>query len=98
MAFRIFEDNGGEYRWIIVAGDQTLAHSGSFALYEVAEQAARRVRDHAASALLDHYAGEDPAAGHDRPSDESDGEPRFGGGRLTSEATARRLAQQAVMT
>jgi uncharacterized protein YegP (UPF0339 family) len=99
MEFVIFEDNSGEYRWMIVAGNETLAHSGSFAFYEGAEQAARRVRDHAASALFDHSPGEDLAAGHDGPSLVSDGERRLGdGGRLTSEATARRLAQKAVIT
>ena len=97
MEFVIFEDNGGEYRWMIVAGDETLAHSGTFALYEGAEQAARRVRDHAASALFDHRPGEDLAARGDGPSDHPDGESRLGGG-PTSEATARRLARQALVT
>lgn len=98
MAFLIVEDNGGEYRWMIVAGDETLVYSGSLALYEGAEQAPRRVRHHAVSALLDHCPGEAPAAGRDRPSHESEGERRLGGGLLTSEATARRLARQAVIT
>lgn len=99
MEFVIFEDNSGECRWMIVAGDETLAHSGSFGFYEGAEQATRRVRDHAASALFDHRPGEDLAAGRDGPSGDSDGERRLGdGGRLTSEAAARRLAQKAVIT
>lgn len=41
---RVVEDNGGGYRWTIVAGTgETLAQSASFATYEDARQAARIV-------------------------------------------------------
>ena len=54
MEFLIFEDNGGDYHWTIVAGDgATLARSGSFASYGDAERAAQRVREGAASALFE---------------------------------------------
>ena len=53
MEFLIFEDNSGVYHWTIVASDgATLAHSGGFASYDDAVQAAQRVRDAAASAPL----------------------------------------------
>lgn len=46
MEFLISEDNGGDYHWRIIAGNGgTLAESVSFASYDEAEQAARRVRD-----------------------------------------------------
>jgi uncharacterized protein YegP (UPF0339 family) len=54
MAFLIFEDNGGAYHWAIVAASgEQLAQSPSFASYEDAEVAARRVRDDAGSARLE---------------------------------------------
>jgi uncharacterized protein YegP (UPF0339 family) len=57
MSFAIFADNGGSYRWKILAGDgATLGHSGDFASYHDAEQAAQQVRDGAASARLDRRA------------------------------------------
>ena len=79
MEFLIVEGNGGAYHWTIVAGDgATLARSASFASYHDAEQAARRVRDGAASARFDHRAvGAHPAdriALRDPPSDDSDAE------------------------
>ena len=79
MEFLIFEDNGGAYHWRIVAGDgTTLAQSGSFASYQDAEQAARRVRDGAASARFKRRAGElravDLATRRDRPRDEVNAE------------------------
>jgi uncharacterized protein YegP (UPF0339 family) len=41
MQFLIFEDNGGDYHWTLVARDgATLARSGSFASYDDAEHAA----------------------------------------------------------
>lgn len=53
MAFNIFEDNGGSYHWRILADDgAALGQSGDFASYHDAEQAAQRVREGAASALL----------------------------------------------
>jgi len=54
MSFAIFEDNGGFYHWKILASrGATLGHSGSFASYHDAEQAAQQVRDDAASARLE---------------------------------------------
>ena len=54
MEFLIFEDNGGDYHWTIVAADgATLARSGSFASYDDAERAAQHVRDGAASARFE---------------------------------------------
>jgi uncharacterized protein YegP (UPF0339 family) len=64
MEFLIFEDNGGDYHWRIIAGNGgTLAESVSFASYEDAEQAARRVRDGAGSASFE------PRDGGDQPVD-----------------------------
>jgi uncharacterized protein YegP (UPF0339 family) len=64
MEFLIFEDNGGDYHWTIVAGDgATLARSGGFASYDDAEKAAKHVRDGAASARFERRAvGTSPAA------------------------------------
>jgi uncharacterized protein YegP (UPF0339 family) len=57
MSFAIFEDNGGSYHWKILAGDgATLGHSGDFASYHDAEQAAEQIRDGAASARLERRA------------------------------------------
>ena len=54
MEFLIFEDNGGDYHWKIIAGNGgTLAQSVSFASYEDGEQAARRVRDGVSSARFE---------------------------------------------
>ena len=95
MEFVIFEDNGGAYHWSLVAGDgATLAQSGSFASYDSAEQAARRVREGAASARFDRRAGEiglvDLAARRDRRSDDLDAERWLDeGGSFSSEAVAR---------
>ena len=95
MEFVIFEDNGGAYHWRIVAGDgATLAQSASFASYDSAEQAARRVRDGAASARFDRRPGElgpvGLAARRDRPSDALDAERWLDeGGSFSSEAVAR---------
>jgi uncharacterized protein YegP (UPF0339 family) len=51
MEFLVSEENGGSYRWMIVAGNgTTLARSGRFASRADAEQAAQRVRDGAATA------------------------------------------------
>ena len=79
MEFVIFENNGAGYHWRIVAGDGAiLVQSGSFASRDRAEDAARRVRDAAASARFDRALGElrplDLAAGRDGPSDEVDAE------------------------
>jgi uncharacterized protein YegP (UPF0339 family) len=64
MEFLVFEDNGGDYYWRIIAGNgETLAESVSFASFEDAEQAARRVREGVGSASFE------PRAGGDRPVD-----------------------------
>jgi uncharacterized protein YegP (UPF0339 family) len=95
MEFVIFEDNGGAYRWRIVARDgATLVQSGSFASYDSAEQAARRVRDGAASARFDHRTGEvrplDLAPRRDGRSDDLDAERWLDeGGSFSSEAVTR---------
>ena len=95
MEFLIFEDNAGAYHWRIVAGDgATVAQSGSFAAYDDAVHAARRVRDGAASARFDRRGGEagpvDLGARHDRPGDELDAERWLDeGGSFSSEAVAR---------
>jgi uncharacterized protein YegP (UPF0339 family) len=95
MEFLIFEDNGGAYHWRIVAGDgATLAQSGSFASYDRAEQAARRVRDGAASARLNRRGREpgavDLAARRGRPRDDLDAERWLDeGGSFSREAVAR---------
>jgi uncharacterized protein YegP (UPF0339 family) len=58
LAFVIYEDNGGDYHWTIVAADgATLARSGDFASHAEAEKAARQVRDGAASARFEQPAG-----------------------------------------
>jgi uncharacterized protein YegP (UPF0339 family) len=95
IEFLIFEDNGGAYHWRLAGGDgATLAQSESFASYEDAEQAARRVRDGAASARFDRRAGEvgpvDLAARRDGPRDDLDAERWLDeGGSFSSEAVAR---------
>jgi hypothetical protein len=58
MEFLVSEDNGGDYYWtIIAASGEALARSPSFASYEDAEVAARRVRDDAGSARLEQRDG-----------------------------------------
>ena len=54
MELLVFQDNGGRYRWTLVAakGEQ-LSHSPAFASYEEARDAAGRVRDGAGSAWLE---------------------------------------------
>ena len=96
MEFVIFADNGGAYRWRIVAGDgATLAQSGSFASSDRAEQAARRVRDGAASARFGEVGMVDLAARRNRPSDGLDAERWLDeGGSFSSEAVARWPAQR----
>lgn len=95
MEFLIFEDNGGAYHWRIVAGDgATLAQSESLASYDAAEQAARRVRDGAASARFSRRGCElgavDLATRRDRPRDDLNAERWLDeGGSFTREAVAR---------
>jgi uncharacterized protein YegP (UPF0339 family) len=100
MEFLIVQDNGGAYHWTIVADDgATLAQSASFVSYRDAEQAARRVRDGAASARFDHRAvGPDPANGIalcDRPNDYSDAERWLDeGGSFSSKAVTEWAARR----
>jgi len=95
IEFVIFEDNGGAYRWRIVARDgATLAQSGSFASHDSAEQAAQRVQEGAASARFDRRAAEvgplELAARRDGRRDELDAERRLDeGGSFSSEAVTR---------
>ena len=62
MEFRVFEDNDGDYHWVIVAASgATLAQSSPFASYDDAEHAAKSVRDGAASAQLAPRSDDTPA-------------------------------------
>ena len=95
MEFLVFEDNGGDYHWTIVAGDgATLVRSGGFASYEDAERAATQVRDGAASARLEHRGGSAPpddlAARRAATTDDADAERWLDeGGSYSSEAVTR---------
>lgn len=54
MEFLIFEDNGGDYHWTIVAdGGETLVRSASFRSYEDAKQAAGIVHRGASQASFE---------------------------------------------
>jgi uncharacterized protein YegP (UPF0339 family) len=94
MEFVVFEDNGGDYHWTILARDgATLARSSGHASYADAEQAAERVRGGAASARFDHPAGSaspvDLAARRDASSDDRDAERWLDeGGSFSSDAVA----------
>jgi uncharacterized protein YegP (UPF0339 family) len=56
MEFLVFQDNGGRYRWTILAsGGEQLAQSPSFASYEDAREAAALARDGAGSARLEAH-------------------------------------------
>ena len=60
MAFVVFEDNGGDYHWTIVAaGGESLAQSGSFASHDDAERAARCVYEGAGSARFEPHVAEE---------------------------------------
>jgi uncharacterized protein YegP (UPF0339 family) len=95
MEFLVFEDNGGEYHWTIVARDgATLARSGGFASYDDAEKAAKHVRDAAAVARLERRAGAaspvDLSARRDATRDAADAERWLDeGGSFSSEAVAK---------
>jgi len=95
MEFLIFEDNGGDYHWTIVAADgATLARSGDFASYQDAERAAQHVRDGAASAPFEHRAASarpvDLTARRRATSDAADAERWLDeGGSFSSEAVAK---------
>ena len=91
MEFLIFEDNGGDYHWTIVAGDGAiLARSGGFASYDDAEKAAKRVRDGAVSARFERPSPVDLGARRDARSDASDAERWLDeGGSFGSERVAK---------
>jgi uncharacterized protein YegP (UPF0339 family) len=79
IEFLIFQDNGGDYHWTIVARDgATLARSGSFASYDEAERGAQHVRDGVASAQLERRGVSarpvDLTARRNATSDDSDAE------------------------
>jgi len=62
--FLIFESNGGQYRWEVVAGSgTTLAQSGPFASVAEAEHAATQMRDGAASARFEPRGADSGHAG-----------------------------------
>jgi uncharacterized protein YegP (UPF0339 family) len=93
--FLIVEDNGGAYHWRIVAGDGAiLTQSESFASYDRAADAARRVQAAAASARFNPRGREpnaiDLATRRDRLRDDLNGGRRLDeGGSFTREAAAR---------
>ena len=95
MEFLIFEDNGGDYHWTIVARDgATLARSGSFGSYEDAELAAQHVRDGVASALFERRGDGarpvDLSARRDASRDAADAERWLDeGGSFSSETVAK---------
>jgi uncharacterized protein YegP (UPF0339 family) len=95
MQFLIFEDNGGDFHWTIVARDgASLARSGSFGSYDDAKKAAQHVRDGAAAGRFERRAGAaspvDLTARRDARSDASDAERWLDeGGSFSSEAVAR---------
>ena len=63
MRFVVFEDNGGGYRWTIVAsGGETLVLSASFASDEDARAAAHAVHAGAASASFEQCPSDTPPA------------------------------------
>jgi uncharacterized protein YegP (UPF0339 family) len=100
MEFLIFEDNGGDYHWTIIARDgATLARSGSFGSYEDAERAAQHVRDGVASALFERRGDGarpiDLSARRDAARDAADAERWLDeGGSFSSEAVAKWPAQR----
>lgn len=94
MEFVIREDNAGAYHWRLHAGEgATLGRSGAFASYEEAEEAARHVREGAASARFDARAEAVPVdltARRDALSDNSDAERWLDeGGSFTSQAVTK---------
>lgn len=61
MRFVVFEDNGGDYHWTIVAdGGETLAQSARFGSNEEAKRAARIVYHSASSASFEDRSGRTP--------------------------------------
>jgi len=91
MEFLIFEDNGGDYHWTIVARDgATLARSGSLGSYEDAERAAQHVRDGVASALFERRGDGARPVDLSARRDDADAERWLDeGGSFSSEAVAK---------
>ena len=91
MEFLIFEDNGGDYHWTIVAGDgATLARSGTFGSYEDAERAAQRVRDGVADPLFERRGDGARPVDFSARRDDADAERWLDeGGSFSSEAVAK---------
>jgi uncharacterized protein YegP (UPF0339 family) len=95
MEFVIFEDNGGSYRWRIMAGDgSTLGQSGDFDSYDAAEQAARQICNGATSARFQRRESDtgsvDLAARRAASDGDSDAERWLDeGGSFSSEAVAQ---------
>ena len=60
LEFLVYRDNGADYHWEIVGErGESLAQCGSFASYDDAERAARRVHDGAGSARLGPRVGDE---------------------------------------
>jgi uncharacterized protein YegP (UPF0339 family) len=82
IAFVVFEDNAGDYRWSIRdSRGESLAQSGTFATYDAAHTAAGAVRDAAGSSRLEPKPADPPpdvVAGRaaTRAHDDSDGATR----------------------
>jgi uncharacterized protein YegP (UPF0339 family) len=56
LAFRTYQDNGGNYHWEIAdASGEILTHSGSFVYQDDAERAARDVHKGARSASFESH-------------------------------------------
>lgn len=96
MTFRIDEDNGGRYHWMIVAdGGETLVRSSHFGSYEEAQQAAGIVHRGVCRASFEDRSDDslpaDVSARHDAPPhDDADAERWLDeGGRFSSEAMTR---------
>ena len=96
MKFRVDEDNGGRYHWMIVAdGGETLVRSAGFGSYEDANQAAGRVHRGASHASFEDRPGaQSPVALSARRDagshDDSDAERWLDeGGSFTREAVTR---------
>ena len=63
MKLLIFEDNGGDYCWTLVAASgERLAQSARFASYQEATRAARIARAGAASAPIEDHAADSGTA------------------------------------
>jgi hypothetical protein len=95
MEFLIFEDNSGSYHWEMLADDgSNLGHSGDFASYDAADQAARQICNGAASARFQRResgtGSVDLAARRAASGDDSDAERWLDeGGSFSSEAVAQ---------